>query len=158
MKIHAFFVADDDPDYITINIAGGIGINGTASIIIDRYGNVYISFGGEGGLPGLSGSATAGWVQKGSSVQNLVTVDVDEKKLESLLTGVSVSVSGGAGLGGAATASFGEENKDYLLTEVGAYFPSGAGGVAYSAMLYNANEISIWNSRHEYWYWYHFER
>lgn len=145
--------------YVAGSLSGGVGINGKVTIIIDRYGNVYLYFGGEVGFRGVSGSLTTGWVNEGAAIQDLEVIVVDEEQLESLLTGLSVSAGGGALFGGSIVGPFGRQNNGYLLTEAGLFFPpqAGAGG-GYSFMLHNANEPTLWNSRLDYWYWYHYGR
>lgn len=147
-------------DYTAISASAGIGINAKLTLIVDRFGNVYLAGGGEIGLKGFSGSLTRGWVLEGYSIQDLKVVEVDEVQLESLLTGWSMVASSGMGGGAAFIGPFGEQNEGYALTETGLYFlPQVGAGAGYSVMLYNANAgPNLLNSRFEYWYWYKYLR
>jgi len=101
-----------EADYKIINLSIGSGLGGSASVIKDRYGNVYFSLGGNVGrsITGFSINASCGWV-------NTEKVP-SEKELKSILTGWSGTAYTGFGAGGGSSLSFssGQTTREFGVT------------------------------------------
>ena len=109
-----------DPDYVNISVSIGAGGGFTGNLIFDRFGDVYISLGGNIGksLTPLSGSISAGWI--GDPFDDYYPSPVETTNFLEELT---INGSAGVLVGGGLTISPGSTMTGGIAYEGGAYWP-----------------------------------
>jgi RHS repeat-associated protein len=142
-------------DFMSLTGSVGPGVGPTVSIMADRYGAVYITVGGQLGMPGVSGSLTGGSVTQGDIILGFERPDLDQEALKDLLTGWSFNVGGGYAVGGSLSQPLSREQNNLSVVQAGIYYPQADVSLSYTGVLYpGRNQASFWNSRPDYW-WHH---
>jgi hypothetical protein len=92
----------EHPDYYVLSVSAGNVYGGTAIVVVDRYGNVYIGIGGNVGksISPVTGSLNGGWI--GSAIDDRLP---DSGNIGSFLTGLAINGQVGIVGNGAITWS-----------------------------------------------------
>ncbi len=129
-------------DFVSVTLSLGPGVGPTLSLIVDKYGNAYITGGFQVGFPtGASGSIAGGKLMEDAGH---VIDDASEQILEKSLSGYAESLSGGAGAGVSVFGNTLDTSTPDAL-EVGVYTPQLSYTFAsYTFLFYDNGSDAPW--------------